>query len=137
MAAPVSVHEHSATFMDRAVRMHVVRMADSFYAWVGDDAGRMGSLAFAIQTRFDAMPSSRDLLQAGDDGLTCGMAARLSKRARLPVFLSVNVEEIDPPLAAFIERELLGLVQSVEASIPMPAPAADGTSGGGDVTTAA
>ncbi|KAG8463070.1 hypothetical protein KFE25_001843 [Diacronema lutheri] len=106
--------ERSVVFNEeRAVHLHAIRMAESYYAWAGDQGGRMDGLAVAIQTRFEQMPSSRELLDtARDNGAARGMATRLAKRLRAPVFLSVSVEPLDDEIALFVERELLSLLSS-------------------------
>eukprot|EP00302_Diacronema_sp_CCMP2436_P037706 CAMPEP_0180044932 /NCGR_PEP_ID=MMETSP0984-20121128/36183_1 /TAXON_ID=483367 /ORGANISM="non described non described, Strain CCMP 2436" /LENGTH=142 /DNA_ID=CAMNT_0021973125 /DNA_START=3 /DNA_END=430 /DNA_ORIENTATION=+ len=52
---------------DKAVHLQVVCMAESYYVWAGDSGGRMDNLAAAIQTRFDTMPASRELIDGGGD----------------------------------------------------------------------
>ena len=112
--------ERTVVFHDKPVHMHVVRMAESFYAWVGDDSGRLDTLAVAIQTRFNEMPSAREVLNSGgDDAAGRGMAMRLAKRFKVPVFLSVNIEQLDAELALFVERELVGLIAEQAANGPV------------------
>lgn len=122
MAAQISVHEKSALFNEeKSVHFHVVRMGEGFYAWAGDERGRMDNLAVAIQTRFDQMPSARELLDAGkDDGPGRAMAARLAKRFKAPVFLSVNFPTLEDELALFVERELLALIGEAARSGEAP-----------------
>lgn len=112
MTQQLATMERSLTFNEeRGVHLHAIRMAESYYAWAGDQDGRMDSLAVAVQTRFDEMPSSRELFDAPrGSGVSRGMAARLSKRLKVPVFLSVNFEQLDDELALFVERELLRLL---------------------------
>jgi len=97
---------------DKAVHLQVVCMAESYYVWAGDSGGRMDNLAAAIQTRFDTMPASRELIDGGGDtsGVGKRMSTRLSKRLKAPVFLSVNFEQLDDELALFVELQLVGLL---------------------------
>lgn len=112
----MEARERCVVFNDeRSVYLHAICMADCYYAWAGDSNGRMDSLAVAIQTRFDEMPSSRELFDtARDNGPGRGMSARLSKRLKAPVFLSVNVEQLDDELALFVEREVLSLLTAAK-----------------------
>jgi hypothetical protein len=114
----ISVYEKSALFNEeRSVHIHVVRMGEGFYVWAGDQRGRMDNLAVAIQTRFDQMPSARELLDVGkDDGPGRGMATRLAKRFKAPVFLSVNFPTLEDELALFVERELLALISEAASA---------------------
>jgi hypothetical protein len=111
----IGIREKTVMFNEeRSIHLHVVQMTDSFYAWAGDDDGTMDSLSVAIQTRFDQMPSARELLEGGkDNGTGRGMATRLSKRLRSPVFLSINFAQLDDELALFVERQLLTLISDV------------------------
>lgn len=111
--APPSVAEHTLRVGEQTLRAHTISMVDSIYVWVGDDSGKMDTLALAISTPFSPHPSAREVLGGGSDRAGENIAARLSKKMGKPVLLSWNVDDPDPTFALDVEKAVvLALVPS-------------------------
>jgi hypothetical protein len=109
-AAGPRCHAFSAEAEGDAGALHfqLLELPRQLYLWVGAGAPRMGNLCVAVPTRMDPAPAVATLIDgdAGDEA--AGMARRLTRRAGVPVALSLNLPPGAPPeLRAFAERRAL------------------------------
>jgi len=129
-------------------------LSGSALVWVGDRSCTFGALSLAMQTQMDAAPAVSNLLGrggpssgSGDDSQSggegdeagAGMAARIAKVMRMPVFVSLNIgpaltagqglegmaAAAGPELHAVVERAVLKELktcQKLGMLTPSPAP---------------
>ncbi|KAK2556923.1 Proteasome assembly chaperone 4 [Acropora cervicornis] len=84
------VHTFSDTLLDQTVYFQVLRMKDSLYIWIGSSP-ELSSLAVAMCTRYDSVPSVANLLGSKADLNSSTLAQRLAKKTKKQCFVSYNV----------------------------------------------
>ncbi|XP_074615875.1 proteasome assembly chaperone 4-like isoform X2 [Acropora palmata] len=85
------VHTFSDTLLDQTVYFQVLRMKDSLYIWIGSSP-ELSSLAVAMCTRYDSVPSVANLLGSKADLNSSTLAQRLGSGGLLstPCPFSIN-----------------------------------------------
>ncbi|XP_029204660.2 proteasome assembly chaperone 4-like [Acropora millepora] len=84
------IHTFSDTLLDQTVHFQVLRMKDSLYIWIGSSP-ELSSLAVAMCTRYDSVPSVANLLGSKADLNSSTLAQRLAKKTKKQCFVSYNV----------------------------------------------
>lgn len=84
------VHTFSDTLLDQTVHFQVLKMKDSLYIWIGSSP-ELSSLAVAMCTRYDSVPSVANLLGSKADLNSSTLAQRLAKKTKKQCFVSYNV----------------------------------------------
>lgn len=84
------LHSFSDTLLDQIVHFQVLRMKDSLYIWIGSSP-ELSSLAVAMCTRYDSVPSVANLLGSKADLNSSTLAQRLAKKTKKQCFVSYNV----------------------------------------------
>eukprot|EP01087_Luapelamoeba_hula_P020337 TRINITY_DN692_c0_g1_i1.p1 TRINITY_DN692_c0_g1~~TRINITY_DN692_c0_g1_i1.p1 ORF type:complete len:188 (+),score=65.81 TRINITY_DN692_c0_g1_i1:40-564(+) len=102
------VHTFTDEFVDAAVHFQLLIMRDSYFLWMGSGPPLLNTVAFAIATRFESMPSASILTGAGAGGdFSVSLAQRLCKKTGRPFFVSSNFPQLSPELQIYVERRLV------------------------------
>merc|ERR1712224_569777 len=101
----VAVHNLSSVHFDRVVHFHIIDLDGSFFLWIGDTSLSFEDLQVACPTRYDTMSPVTTL--CGElDGPGTTLAQMLSKRFKVPVFLSYNLGA-DGDLMIWAQKEAI------------------------------
>lgn len=95
------MHTFSEMILDQKVHFQILKMTDSLYFWIGNSL-EMDSLAVAMCTKFDSVPSVVNLMGNKADLSSSTLAQRLAKKTKKQCFVSYNIPT---------ENMLLGLVE--------------------------
>lgn len=85
------LHTFSDTFLDQTVHFQILKMTDSFFMWIGSSPAEMSSLAIAMCTKYDSVPSVANLLGSKADLNSSTLAQRLAKKTNKQCFVSYNI----------------------------------------------
>mmetsp|Transcript_54600 Transcript_54600/g.159388 ORF Transcript_54600/g.159388 Transcript_54600/m.159388 type:complete len:170 (+) Transcript_54600:67-576(+) len=99
------VYNFSAKYLNQTVLFHVTMLDGSAFVWVGSTRLGLQDFQVATPTPYDPWPCVATL--RGDvDGAGANIAQKLSRRFGMLIFLSFNLENAEPELILFTQKEL-------------------------------
>mmetsp|Transcript_87593 Transcript_87593/g.203739 ORF Transcript_87593/g.203739 Transcript_87593/m.203739 type:complete len:204 (+) Transcript_87593:99-710(+) len=106
------VFNYSSAHPSQTVLFHVTLLEGSLFLWVGGPQLGLDDFQVATPTKFDPMPCVATL-RGEVDGPGGSLAQKLSRRFGMLVFLSFNLENAEPELMLFIQREATRFLSEV------------------------
>ncbi|XP_065213293.1 proteasome assembly chaperone 4-like [Planococcus citri] len=102
-------HEFNHTILSTEVKFEVLQMKDSTFVWIGNMLDpKFSDLSLAIKTPSNPIPIATKILGAATaDTTSLGLAERLSKKLKKPVYISFNISIINNKMLEDIERRLV------------------------------
>lgn len=124
----VAVHNFSSICLDKLVHFHILELSGSFFLWIGDSSLGFEDLQVACPNAYEALPPVTTLM--GDlDGPGSTFAQMMSRRFKVPVYLSYNLDASDSSLLMWAQKEsirMLGEVLNKTGTSASPSEASTG-----------
>merc|ERR1712137_139330 len=101
-----SVHNFSAKAPDRIVNFQITLLDGSAFIWIGSSVNGLEDLQVSIPTKYDQTLPSVATLRGDSEGPGASLAAKLSKKFKMLVFMSFNIADAESDLMLFVQKEV-------------------------------
>lgn len=102
-------HQFNHSVFNSEMKFEILKMKDTTFIWIGDTASpKLSDLSLGIQNPNSPNPIATKIMgTASADTTSLGLAERLSKKLKKPVYVSFNVSVINNNVLENIERRLV------------------------------